>query len=70
MNTTPGSCKRDLSAYFHIKIFGAEKELICCLVHILVQKGAIKQWEFNVPLYQTIDINYSLAHKVLVLQNV
>ena len=51
----------NLSAYFQ-KIFGAEKELIWFLAHILAQKGAIKQWEFNVPLYQTIDINYSLAH--------
>ena len=51
----------NLSAYFQ-KIFGAEKELIWFLAHILVQKGAIKQWEFNVPLYQTIDINYSSAH--------
>ena len=51
----------NLSAYFQ-KIFGAEKELTWFLAHILAQKGAIKQWEFNVPLYQTIDVNYSLVH--------
>ena len=38
------------------------KNLSSFLAHILVQKGAIKQREFNVPLYQTMDMNYFLAH--------
>ena len=42
----------NLSAYFQ-KIFGAEKELIWLLAHILAQKEA-----FNVSLYQTIDVIY------------
>ena len=38
-----GLARVNLNAYFQ-KIFGAEKELIWFLAHILAQKGAIKQW--------------------------
>ena len=41
------------------KIFGAEKEHIWFLAHILAQKKALKQWANQcLSVSSTIDINY------------
>ena len=49
------------SAYFQ-KIFGAEKELIWRLAHILAQKEALKQWAIQYLIVLNKRINCSLAH--------
>ena len=44
------------------EIFGAEKELIWRLAHILVQKEALKRWAIQYLIVLNNRINRSLAH--------